>query len=123
VIGHSVTSIRQMIPQGYYRHEVGRFAGAPSSMQGDPAVSAGLQNSSGSPASAALHSGAAPAGSAVVEKAQRILRDVGIYHGTVDGMMGPETAAAVRDFQSQLGLEATGEVDLKTMRELNALVE
>ena len=46
-----------------------------------------------------------------------------MYDGAVDGLMGPGTAAAVSEFQSQSGLEPTGQLDLKTMKEIRSLSE
>jgi hypothetical protein len=35
----------------------------------------------------------------------------GFYSGRIDGVMGPETRSAIRDFQKQQGLPATGQID------------
>ena len=39
-------------------------------------------------------------------------------NGAVDGLMGPTTQAALRDFQSKEGLKATGGLDRDTMSKL-----
>jgi curli biogenesis system outer membrane secretion channel CsgG len=106
VITGSVTSVRGMVPQGYYRHSVGRFGPGPQAMGG----SSGAGPSTGG-------------GSKVVMKAQRTLKELGLYSGTVDGLDGPGTQAAVREFQSQVGLDTTGKLDLKTVRELNSFTD
>lgn len=41
---------------------------------------------------------------------QRELKQLGYYHGPVDSIFGPQTAAAVADFQHDSGLAATGKV-------------
>jgi len=105
VIENSVTALRTMIPQGYYRHEVGRFAPPPKKFSQGGNSSSGGSKSGGNP---------------TVMKAQQTLQALGMYNGAVDGMMGPGTEAAVRDFQSQSGLEVTGKLDLKTMKEIRS---
>ena len=99
VIEKSVSSIYRMIPQGYFRHQVGRFAAAPRPMSG---------GGSGNP---------------MVRKAQQALSDLGIYTGAVDGVNGPRTEAAISDFQSQMGLDASGKLDVATMKAIRELTE
>lgn len=95
VIEHAVGSVRSMIPAGYYRHSAGRFGTS----------SAKASGSSGSP---------------VVRKAQSTLKDLGLYTGTLDGQMGPNTSNAISQFQEQAGLSVTGKLDVKTMQELKS---
>ena len=102
VIEKSVSAIYGMIPDGYFRHSAGRFGPGPRAM-GSKSGSSG--------------------GSAMVKKAQQALKDLGLYSGVVDGLMGPNTAGAIREFQSQMGLEQTGKLDVRTMKEINAMVE
>jgi len=108
VIENAVTALRTMIPQGYYRHEVGRFAPPPKK----------FSQSGNSKRSA--NGGSVGGGNPTIMKAQQTLQALGMYDGAVDGMMGPGTAAAVREFQSQSGLEVTGKLDLKTMKEIRS---
>jgi Putative peptidoglycan binding domain/PRC-barrel domain len=63
-----------------------------------------------------------PAAEPVVDirTAQRQLRERGYYSGSVDGVMGPATEAALRAFQRDRGLKATGRLDPVTMRTLSA---
>ena len=103
VIEKSVSSIYRMIPEGYFRHQVGRFAAAPRPMGGGG-------SGSGS-------------GNSMVRKAQQALSDLGIYTGAVDGVNGPRTEAAISDFQSQVGLEASGKLDVATMKAIRELTE
>lgn len=56
----------------------------------------------------------AHASDANVMKAQTALNDKG-FNVTVDGRYGPNTASAVRSFQSQNGLTATGRLDNATL--------
>ena len=98
VIEKSVSSIYRMIPEGYFRHQVGRFAKAPRPMGGGT-------------------------GSPMVRKAQQALSDLGLYSGAVDGVNSPRTEAAISDFQSQMGLDATGKLDVATMKAIRELTE
>jgi peptidoglycan hydrolase-like protein with peptidoglycan-binding domain len=49
---------------------------------------------------------------------QRALTARNLYQGDVDGVWGPKTEAAVRNFQTQSGLEVTGTLDEPTARAL-----
>jgi peptidoglycan hydrolase-like protein with peptidoglycan-binding domain len=53
-----------------------------------------------------------------VKAAQQALKDKGHDPGAIDGMMGPKTQAAVRDFQSKEGLKASGRLDAETLAKL-----
>jgi soluble lytic murein transglycosylase-like protein len=52
---------------------------------------------------------------------QVALRAQGLYLGSIDGIVGPHTVAAVRAFQHTHGLRVTGIADLPTRRELGPL--
>jgi peptidoglycan hydrolase-like protein with peptidoglycan-binding domain len=56
-----------------------------------------------------------------VRGAQQALRDKGFDPGPIDGVMGPRTTAALRDFQSKEGLMATGQLDADTRARLAGL--
>jgi len=53
-----------------------------------------------------------------VRTAQQALRDQGYNPGPIDGVMGPRTSAAVRDYQTKQGLTASGQLDDATMDKL-----
>jgi hypothetical protein len=61
---------------------------------------------------------AAGAGNAGTAALQVALRARGFYTGTVDGLAGPATAAAVQRFQHRARLPATGIADARTRRAL-----
>jgi len=42
---------------------------------------------------------------------QRKLRKLGYYNGSVDGDIGPKSRAAIRAYQEENGLEATGQIN------------
>jgi hypothetical protein len=52
-----------------------------------------------------------------VQSVQRALNDLG-YRVTVDGVWGPQSREALRDFQYNNGLEATGRIDRATLDRL-----
>lgn len=47
--------------------------------------------------------------SELVADAQRELQQLGFYDGAIDGLLGPRTDQAVRDFEQSQGLKITGE--------------
>ena len=49
-----------------------------------------------------------------VEKLQGRLREKGCYHSKVDGNLGPQTRAAIRQYQESENLPVTGRVDSET---------
>jgi peptidoglycan hydrolase-like protein with peptidoglycan-binding domain len=53
-----------------------------------------------------------------LEQLQKTLRQKGHDPGPVDGFMGPQTIAAVKAFQKEHGLTATGELDAPTLAKL-----
>jgi peptidoglycan hydrolase-like protein with peptidoglycan-binding domain len=53
-----------------------------------------------------------------VRAAQQALKDKGMDPGSVDGMMGPKTHAALREYQKKEGLKETGRLDSETMSKL-----
>ncbi|MDZ4339908.1 MAG: peptidoglycan-binding domain-containing protein [candidate division NC10 bacterium] len=55
-----------------------------------------------------------------VERAQQALREKGQDPGPIDGIMGPRTKAALKDFQRAQGLLETGRLDADTMTKLGA---
>ncbi|NLT94110.1 MAG: LysM peptidoglycan-binding domain-containing protein [Clostridia bacterium] len=58
-----------------------------------------------------------------VRELQRLLRDRGFNPGTVDGVFGARTRAAVVSFQRSRNLNATGVVDLNTWRALGIVCQ
>ncbi len=56
--------------------------------------------------------------SSTVRGVQRELKADGFYHGKVDGVSGPKTHAAIRAYQRDNRLAATGRLDTATLRHL-----
>lgn len=57
-------------------------------------------------------------GDSSVTQVQAALAREGYYHGAIDGSVGPETRNALRRFQRDRGLEATGQVDRSVIEAL-----
>lgn len=49
--------------------------------------------------------------------------ELGYYNGTVDGLLGPGSKQAIREFQKDYDLDVTGALDTPTREKLLALVE
>lgn len=52
------------------------------------------------------------------QQIQQALQNAGLYQGTVDGVIGKKTKAAIKAFQEQNGLTADGKVGKKTWAKL-----
>jgi Putative peptidoglycan binding domain len=54
-----------------------------------------------------------------VANIQSALQQQGFYQGDIDGIFGPQTRAALAEYQQQQGLEPTGAIDEPTIESLN----
>ena len=54
----------------------------------------------------------------MIRQAQEQLRSQGLYHGRIDGRLGPETKQALSSFQGKNGLQRTARLDQSTMDKL-----
>jgi len=54
----------------------------------------------------------------VVANVQSALQQQGFYQGEVDGVLGPQTRAALAEYQSAQGIEPTGAIDEPTLETL-----
>ncbi|MBF0393258.1 MAG: peptidoglycan-binding protein [Alphaproteobacteria bacterium] len=59
----------------------------------------------------------------IVRIVQRALRRHGLYQGEVDGIVGDLTRQALQNFQSNMGLRTTGEINLATLDSLGIPVQ
>lgn len=84
-------------------HAAGRTALADAGLGSEP---------SGAQAAAGLPSG-------TVKEAQQQLKEQGLYHGQVDGAIGPETRRALTEYQKQNGLRETARLDDATLQRMN----
>jgi peptidoglycan hydrolase-like protein with peptidoglycan-binding domain len=53
-----------------------------------------------------------------IRQVQQTLQQQGLYHARVDGVWGPQTQAAVRSYQQNNNLNASGQLDQQTMASL-----
>ncbi len=58
--------------------------------------------------------------SELVRQVQENLARRGLYDGEIDGLMGPQTVAAIDFYQQTRGMETTGEADLPLLNALKA---
>ena len=87
-----------------------------------PAATMPAPGATGAPAAApkATHAAThAVHASAKVKQAQEALQAAGLYKGKVDGVFGPQTKAAVKEFQKANGLKPTARLDSATMKKLS----
>lgn len=56
---------------------------------------------------------------AAVRRAQQVLLRMGMAVGPADGILGPRTVGALREFQSQHSLRPSGELDDETLRAMD----
>jgi His-Xaa-Ser repeat protein HxsA len=54
----------------------------------------------------------------VVANVQSALQEQGYYQGDIDGILGPQTRAALADYQQDNGLTVTSAVDEPTLDSL-----
>jgi peptidoglycan hydrolase-like protein with peptidoglycan-binding domain len=57
--------------------------------------------------------------SSTVRNVQQALQNKGYDVGTIDGVMGPRTKSALREFQQQQGLNRSGQLDQPTLSALD----
>jgi peptidoglycan hydrolase-like protein with peptidoglycan-binding domain len=57
-----------------------------------------------------------------IQQVQERLKAEGVDPGPVDGVMNPQTEAALRQFQQKRGLPTSGAVDEATLRELQITI-
>jgi len=73
---------------------------------------------SANPAQPATPNAPAVVPSASVKKLQQELGQLNYYEGSVDGIMGPQTIAAIKDLQRQANLPQTGTMNAATQAAL-----
>ncbi|CAN5741116.1 hypothetical protein BH09VER1_BH09VER1_10700 [soil metagenome] len=56
-----------------------------------------------------------------IASAQRTLKQLGYYNGTVDGEPGSQTAAALRRYQLAMNLKVDGQLNNQTLKSLNVV--
>lgn len=96
----------------------GSSGSSSSSSGGSGAVTYGSSGGSGTATWSDPGSGNGSQG--MIRSAQEMLQGLGYSVGSVDGVFGPQTERAIRDFQNDMGLPATGTVDESLLIALRA---
>ncbi len=106
----------------YNLNFLGFNVGKVDSIAGDSTVSAikAYQRSRGLSADGIAGKDTQAALKAEVKEAQQLLTDKGYFSATIDGVAGNKTISALKSFQSDNGLSATGVYDAKTEAKLTA---
>ena len=91
--------------------------------EGKPPLAAGGQQTGDASAGSAQAAGGEQAlppavDEQLVRNVQEALREKGMEAGPVDGIWGPRTHSALREFQQDEGLEATGQLNAQTLAAL-----
>src|SRR5262245_42382196 len=76
--------------------------------------------SEASPSASPVTSAPTPRSINDVLAAQQRLKDRGYYSGRVDGVIGPNTEAALRAYQRDRGLTVTGQLEPETLNALTS---
>ena len=92
---------------------------APAASTSAPAANPAQPASPAQTASPAQPTTPAVPPSASVKKLQQELGQLNYYEGPVDGIMGPQTSAAIADLQRQAGLPQTGTMNAATQKALD----
>ena len=94
------------------------FASAAALARIAPAIAAGDRSAQ---AGSAREARAAPArhDAPTIRSVLQALQDKGFDIGPIDGIIGPRTRAALREFQERQGMPATGRLDAETLSRLN----
>src|SRR5690606_29185374 len=61
-----------------------------------------------------------PQGDPVVEDVQRILAELKLYDGKIDGLTGPQTRSAIEGYRKMVGLSVSAEIDDQLLTQLGA---
>jgi peptidoglycan hydrolase-like protein with peptidoglycan-binding domain len=85
------------------------FAQQSDTQQSDPGMTQSQSQDAG---------GASSMSPSMIKQVQQKLKQQGHDVGAVDGMWGPKTQAALREFQQQQGMQASGELDQETLAAL-----
>jgi peptidoglycan hydrolase-like protein with peptidoglycan-binding domain len=85
------------------------FAQQSDTQQSDPGMTQSQSQDAG---------GASSMSPSMIKQVQQKLKQQGHEVGAVDGMWGPKTQAALREFQQQQGMQASGELDQETLAAL-----
>jgi Putative peptidoglycan binding domain len=115
VIGTVIAAALIVLAAVGLTHITGSSTPAPAASTSSPAQ----PTSPGQSVNPAQPTTPAVAPSASVKKLQQELGQLNYYEGPVDGLMGPQTIAAIKDLQRQAGLPQTGTMNAATQKALD----
>jgi peptidoglycan hydrolase-like protein with peptidoglycan-binding domain len=101
---------------------IGAIAVLPAcSMMGNRSGGTYGQSSSNraTPTSTAVTTQEAAVSPDMIKAVQQKMQHDGEYHGNIDGVWGPDTQTAVRDFQRAHNLNVSGQLDQPTLQAMN----
>lgn len=94
------------------------LAPAAFAQQSDTATKGQNQATQAQPSMGASSTSSASMNSDTIKQVQQKLTEKGHNSGPADGVMGPQTQSALKDFQKAQGIEASGELDERTLTAL-----
>ncbi len=98
---------------------VGAAGGAAAPEGADQVTASALHKERVAGRQALGRAGLGPQSSEEVKQAQGELQRQGLYNGEIDGIAGPETRQAVREYQQREGLQQTARLDRLTLQHMN----
>jgi hypothetical protein len=96
---------------------LGRVHHAGAVALGMPQTATAAATGPSPPSGAAIAGSSTPPG--LVKEAQAQLQNQGLYHGAIDGIVGPQTRRALRAYQRKEGLRQTARLDQATIAKMN----
>jgi hypothetical protein len=122
VIGTVIAAALIVLAAVGLTHTTSTSTPAPAASTSAPAVNPAQPTSPAqtvNPAQPTTPASPAVTPSASVKKLQQELGQLNYYEGPVDGVMGPQTVAAIKDLQRQAGLPQTGTMNSATQKALD----
>ena len=119
VIGTVIAAALIVLAAVGLTHTTSTSTPAPAASTSAPAANPAQPASPAQTASPAQPTTPAVPPSASVKKLQQELGQLNYYEGPVDGLMGPQTTAAIADLQRQAGLPQTGTMNAATQKALD----
>jgi peptidoglycan hydrolase-like protein with peptidoglycan-binding domain len=98
------------------------YSGSPPNQPAPPPNSGGVVPSGGGLFAGTPYETAPPeVQRKVLKDAKKVLGRLGLYRGAVDGSFGPDLEFSLRAYQSRVGLQTSGRLDLETLAALELL--
>jgi len=111
-------SVLALTAGGAYAQGTSPSSPAPAPAPAAPAAAPAPAPAPAAPKASTGHAATHATSATKVKEAQQALQQAGLYKGKVDGKFGPQTKAAVKEFQKENGLKPTARLDSATMKKL-----